>query len=310
VFLLAMTIPSARAAYDEQLSKTFLVYSAAAYSNNPQRCFANTTFTVTKTFNNTFLGFGTFAYTAVDPKTKAIVIAFRGTAKITQLIQEALTSVVPVPCWFDTSLSLNAFFYSCEGLLYDSMKVEVQRLLANYQGYNLYVTGHSLGAAVASITIMHLVYDGVVNSSRPIIYTFGEPRVGDYKFAQKFNALFPTANRVVHYKDIVAHLPPCHASFNSKLQYVCDGTVDPKAPYLWAYQHATEIWYQEPMPDLMNQSQGSFKICQGTPYGEDYACSDGLPLKDSIDDHTHYYTLNGKPFDVALSCSGFDVFDF
>ncbi|KAK6046120.1 hypothetical protein COOONC_16375, partial [Cooperia oncophora] len=41
------------------------------------------------------------------------------------------------------------------------------------------------------------------------VYTFGEPRVGDYTFAKKFNSMISESYRVVHSKDIVPHTPFC-----------------------------------------------------------------------------------------------------
>lgn len=290
------------AAYDENVAKYAVRLCSAAYSDNPQACALNSpTLNVTATFNATFLGFGAFAFTAVDSGSEQIVIAVRGTNSVTQLIEEALTSVVPVPFLPDPTLQVNSYFYGCEGLWYDDLKASVQQLIAEYPSYGVFITGHSLGGAVASITAMHLAYDEVIPAAMgPVIYTLGEPRTGDYAFAQKFNALFPTAYRLVHYKDVVAHLPPCHASFNSKLEYVCD---DETSEFEWAYQHGTEVWYQEVMPDVTDNSQGSFQTCSGAPFGEDPNCSDGLVLKDSIDDHTHYFLYQGTPLDIGQFCS-------
>jgi len=290
-FVLPKPAPAGAAAFDENVAQYLLSLSAAAYSDQPGACsLASSTLNVTSTFNDTFLGFGTFAFTAVDSGSNAIILAFRGTNSIEELIEEALTSIEPVPFWPDPSLQLNAFFYGCEGLWYDDLKTEVQALIAANPTYQIYATGHSLGGAVATVTVMHLLYDSVLSAGNPIVYTFGEPRVGDFAFAQKYNSLVPSAYRVVHYRDTVAHLPPCHASFDSKLEYICDGAVDPNDPELWAYHHGTEVWYQEAMP-LLGSGGGSFAVCTGTPFGEDFGCSDGLILKDSIPDHLHYYQI-------------------
>jgi len=288
--------------YNTTTAKYLLQSSSAAYSDDPADCWVlPSTQRVTLTFNNTYLGFGTFAYTAVDDINGRIILSYRGTDDAEELIEEALTSVLPVPFWPDSSLSLNAFFYGCEGLLYSPMKAELIYLMQTYPSYDIYMTGHSLGGAVAAIMAVHLVYDSVFSGdgNDAYVYTYGEPRVGDYAFAQKFDALFPNAYRSVHYKDIIAHLPPCHADDSG----VCISTVDPNLPFLWAYHHGTEYWYQETMPDLFNTDPGSYDTCLGDPFGEDPNCSDGLLLKDSIDDHLHYFFKDGQPFEVGQACN-------
>lgn len=294
-----------RQPYNESLARLLLRYSSAAYVDAPSLCnIVPPSFQTVATFNKTLLGFGTFAYVGVDPVAEHLIVAFRGTDKVTELIEEALTDIVPTVFFPDPSLNVAPFFYASEGLIYDDMKAAVLQLLASYPGYQVYFTGHSLGAAVATITLMHMMYDNVFANSPPVvIYTFGSPRVGTYQFAQKFDSLVPNNYRLVHYRDIVAHLPPCNSGFNSKLQLVCQSTVNPSTPYLWAYQTTTEVWYQESMPDLFNEGDnGAFQVCTGQPTGEDHGCSDGLILKDSVSDHTHYFTLNGQPFEIADYC--------
>lgn len=58
---------------------------------------------------------------------------------------------------------------------------------------------------------------GIRFGLRPLLYTFGEPRVGDVVFAQALPFFTAGAFRVVHRSDCVPHLPPC-----------CDGLLDGK----------------------------------------------------------------------------------
>ena len=62
---------------------------------------------------------------------------------------------------------------------------EIKRLNAIYPRAKLYTTGHSLGAALATIAGYVLQYD----EGMPIegIFTFGSPRVGNDAFAAYFN---------------------------------------------------------------------------------------------------------------------------
>jgi hypothetical protein len=66
----------------------------------------------------------------------------------------------------------------------------------------LWVTGHSLGAAVATVAADALPATGGV-------YTFGSPRVGDGDFAAAFNRRFADRSfRYVDDHDAVTRVPP------------------------------------------------------------------------------------------------------
>ena len=69
-----------------------------------------------------------------------------------------------------------------------------------------WVTGHSLGAALAEIAALDLAATVVMPTS---LYTFGCPRVGDDTWYKYFDtALTGEHYRVTHYADPVPHLPP------------------------------------------------------------------------------------------------------
>ncbi|MEM8778388.1 MAG: lipase family protein [Cyanobacteria bacterium P01_G01_bin.49] len=70
----------------------------------------------------------------------------------------------------------------------------------------LWITGHSLGGALATIlTAMYLERDRKVEC----LYTFGSPRVGNESFRTNFNQRFyDHTYRVVNGNDLVPHVPP------------------------------------------------------------------------------------------------------
>jgi hypothetical protein len=74
---------------------------------------------------------------------------------------------------------------------------------------NLYITGHSLGAAMAVIAAAR-IFSADYLDWQPLlrgVYTFGQPSVGDGTFARHFESLFPLYRHVYRY-DVVPHLPP------------------------------------------------------------------------------------------------------
>ena len=71
-----------------------------------------------------------------------------------------------------------------------------------------YVTGHSLGGAIATLAAMEIALN--VPQIRPQLqlYTYASPRVGDRTFAQAHSQLIPNSYRVVNLSDSVPLVPP------------------------------------------------------------------------------------------------------
>jgi len=53
--------------------------------------------------------------------------------------------------------------------------------------YDFFITGHSLGGALASICAMDLIVSGQIPAERLMIYTLGQPRVGDPAWAAAYD---------------------------------------------------------------------------------------------------------------------------
>jgi triacylglycerol lipase len=69
----------------------------------------------------------------------------------------------------------------------------------------LYITGHSMGAGLATVCALDLA----VNSpfTDPIVYTFASPRVGNKAFVDKFNGTINTCVRIQNHYDWVPSIP-------------------------------------------------------------------------------------------------------
>jgi len=63
--------------------------------------------------------------------------------------------------------------------VFPDVLAEVKRLQQQHSTYAVKVTGHSLGGALAQLTAMELVKNGV----HATIINFGQPRVGDDAYA-------------------------------------------------------------------------------------------------------------------------------
>ena len=88
--------------------------------------------------------------------------------------------------------------------LYDNLK----KLRTNNQ--TIWITGHSQGSALAILAASKLRYnDRPLSKAVYGIYTFGQPRIGNDKFAKTFDSHWQRrCYRVVNNNDIVPRLPP------------------------------------------------------------------------------------------------------
>jgi len=93
-----------------------------------------------------------------------------------------------------------------------NVTIALSELLAAYPTAPVIVTGHSLGAATATLVLAYLFARAEVQlpMDRLFIYTFGQPRVGCSHFADWYNGMSGGRHfRVVHYDEVVPHIPCC-----------------------------------------------------------------------------------------------------
>lgn len=104
---------------------------------------------------------------------------------------------------------------------------QLERLVAQHRapGQKLFLTGHSLGGALAMLAAARFAAasrGGEIDA----IFTFGQPRVGDGGFAAQFDRDFhDRAFRYVHHFDLVARLPPRLLGYHhaGQLRFIDEG---------------------------------------------------------------------------------------
>ena len=124
-----------------------------------------------------------------------VIVAFRGTVSVGNALTDAETALIR------HGLFPGLVHYGfCRAV--ETVYPTVRTLLRNFpREMRIWVTGHSLGGAMASLVAHRLAADGYpVRAS----YTFGSPRAGD----RKFRAAYRLPNyRFVNDNDLVPHLP-------------------------------------------------------------------------------------------------------
>jgi hypothetical protein len=102
----------------------------------------------------------------------------------------------------DPDTGVHTGFGLASQALWDALSSEPKPLA----GSALYFTGHSLGGALAALLAL-----SAKDAGMPIrgVYTFGMPRVGGPKFADRYNdALGDVTFRLAYGKDLVSRVPP------------------------------------------------------------------------------------------------------
>jgi hypothetical protein len=96
---------------------------------------------------------------------------------------------------------------------FDGARAEAERAceLSRQSGKPLFITGHSLGAALAALAAQFAHEIGVPPKA---VYTFGMPRVGGERFRSDYNGRLGSVTfRLVHGLDVVARVPPSEIGF-------------------------------------------------------------------------------------------------
>ena len=136
-----------------------------------------------------------------------LVLAFRGTEK---KISDWLTNAHCIPTTADNGKVHTGFFKALKEDKNNDGKTAIQVVeeildsanAKDDQGrrFPLFITGHSLGGALALLATKLIVPD--INSA---CYTFGAPRVANYEY---FNGVKTPVYRVVNSADVVPRVPP------------------------------------------------------------------------------------------------------
>lgn len=132
---------------------------------------------------------------------RASILAFRGSGSAVDWVSDFIaqqTAYRPVKNIGLTHKGFTDIYMSARNQIFDILK----QLPTDKP---LFVTGHSLGGALATLASIDIASNSAFTA--PIVYTFGAPRVGDPKFVRNYNSIVGTHWRFQNEFDIVPHLP-------------------------------------------------------------------------------------------------------
>jgi triacylglycerol lipase len=181
----------------EQLAITMATLADNAYNDDCRKDFSDLGFTTYQFMTNS----GASGHLAANDK--EIVITFRGTVPthISDLVADA--DALPV--------------HDTDGFVHDGFKtyaLHLMQTVLNFVSANggknkdIYITGHSLGAAMSLYTTKELEESGFTVTK---LFTFGQPRLGNKGYV---NAIKTDHHRFVNCNDIITHVPPLELGYH------------------------------------------------------------------------------------------------
>lgn len=132
----------------------------------------------------------------IDRRERDLIVAFRGTADLRNWLTDLDCPLLRV-----LNFRVHRGFFQAM----QSVELDLDASLAEGHATRLWVTGHSLGGALAKLWALWAVGRGHAVAG---VYTFGQPRVGDAAFVSFYDSVLKAQSfRVVHADDIVPRVP-------------------------------------------------------------------------------------------------------
>lgn len=131
-----------------------------------------------------------------------ILLAFRGTEsdKVIDILVD-LFAVKEKIFWGKAHKG----FYVALDFVFQQITTTINEMRDNHQ--SIWITGHSLGGALATLAAARLVAEGNIDGIGGV-YTYGQPRVGNKGFKIQFEKIMPEKLfRLTNYKDPVTLVP-------------------------------------------------------------------------------------------------------
>jgi hypothetical protein len=210
------------------------------------------------------------AFTAVNHDDKAIVIAFRGTVSFFQLIIEAYDIVMESKYESPVGGHIGSYFMKTFLDLFEAgLMKDMLFLTSEFPDYEVWITGHSLGGALASVAASFTVKKLNIPAEKVKLMTIGQPRTGDRDWAIAMDDILPFNYRIVHDRDVIAHVPPIN--------------------FEGYYHYTAEVWYPNDM-----ENNAEYSVCND--YDEDTTHCSGQRYRYKINDHYFYFNENLSKF--------------
>lgn len=201
--------------------------------------------------------------------------------------------------------------------------IKVKKVLDSKRSdYKVVFTGHSFGGAMASLAAFDLIKKGIIKKNKinesPIIYTYGQMRLGDNSFVLAANNLIKLI-RIVRTDDFVTRVPSCVFDSDTKLFncYRRVASVVKHYPilkrYFVDYRRGVKLYrksilkrfyktagvhyhtyFSQPLGAILSYNGNDFSTYQVCPFNNGIpSCEENLALPRSFSPtaHEHYFGI-------------------
>ncbi|CAB4409351.1 unnamed protein product [Rhizophagus irregularis] len=239
--------------------QSFANYAAAAYCKAPlenwncgEVCAKTSGTQLVKDFSNPQLN--TRGYIAMNPEKELIIVSYRGTEP-TSLRNYFPDFIIYHDTWDPAPGTLvHHGFLNAWEQIQPQVTDDLITLIQEKPDFRIGFMGHSLGGALATFSALDLIQKvpELAKNEKLFLATFGQPRVGDEKFAKFVDDNLRVIRTVVR-GDPIPRLPPPWP-----------------IPFIGSYKHfGEELYINNP-----DQDPNAFQECNA----EDPNCSESVPL--------------------------------
>ncbi|GME91899.1 hypothetical protein B5S28_g150 [[Candida] boidinii] len=251
-------------------------------------------------------------YILLDEQNKKIMVIFKATTEDYEWLIDFTFLLVDYKPYAQKKLGASFNCFGCFAHLgfyksvYDYMEkfyYQVEEVHQKYPDFQIYVSGHSLGGAIAALVGIEFKILGL----DPIVVTYGQPKVGNALLSNWMDSKFNSDTTISNYKSSSAVLTK---NTFTRVTHLGD-TVPHLPPTLLGYTHAgCEVQFQSPgINDTVSDIEVLGKFDYGTEIKEDieiygpYIASedwDNIPI---AVEHGNYFLKIGYCYTPSLDLS-------
>ena len=185
----------------------------------------------------------------VCEENKRICVVFRGSESTT----DWMYNLKIVKHHIRDGISVHSGFYNqlCDNNIYSEIVDTVKHLLDEYSGFQIFVTGHSLGSALGTLFCYMLSFE-IPNDV--VVVSFASPRVGNYKWKESFESKSNLKHyRITNKRDVITAVP--YYKYYHVGHHIClsDDSFSQNSTRNWydetvltcwsVYEHACDVYY-------------------------------------------------------------------
>jgi hypothetical protein len=208
----------------------------------------------------------------ISHKQKRITFIFRGSNQLIDWMHDFMICKKEI----SENIYVHLGFYKSlfKENLFNNLEEDLKKLIEEHSDYDLYITGHSLGAGLT--TLFGYLISDIIDKNITLI-TFASPRVGNKDWANDFNKKKNLRHfRFVNEKDIVTSIPYLYFYHVGNCILINKNNSMNYAKYNEHNDKSNIFYYFNPLDHLIDNYYNNLVICKwnnNNNYCENYKSS-------------------------------------